>query len=121
MSAVVTRSVLDRLLTRIAVDPSTGCWEWQGAISSGYGRIWADGKLAYTHRVAHELLVGPIPPGFDIDHLCRNRSCCNPAHLEAVTRSTNLLRGETLTRAHRDDVNCGFDGCKNCARFRRAS
>lgn len=114
--------VLDRLLARIHRDASTGCWVWQGACNpNGYGRISDGGQMFYTHRVAFELLVGSIPANHDIDHLCRNRSCCNPAHLEAVTRRTNLLRGETLTRAHRDDVNCGFDGCKNCARFRRAA
>lgn len=116
------RPAIDRLLARAHEDTSTGCWLWAGASNpEGYGRIWVEDRLGYTHRVAYEAFVGPIPDGYDIDHLCRNRGCCNPDHLEAVTRRTNLLRGETLTRAHRDGVNCGFDGCPNCSRFRVAS
>lgn len=82
------------------VDRSAGpdeCWPWVGAIqSAGYGFI--TGKLA--HRSAYELTVGPIPSGLTIDHLCCNRRCCNPSHMEVVTREENSRRGER-TRASR--------------------
>src|SRR5690606_13797613 len=62
------------------------CWEWTGALNSrGYGCVGIDSKRYLTHRVAYEALVGPIPEGLTIDHLCRNKVCCNPAHLEPVT------------------------------------
>jgi len=75
----------------------TPCWLWMGNKDKlGYGRIslggW-EGKLTLTHRLAYELLIGPIPEGKELDHLCRNPSCVNPAHLEAVSHSTNLKRG----------------------------
>jgi HNH endonuclease len=75
-------------------EPMSGCWLWFGAqISEGYGQLVVDGKRAGAHRLAHERWVGPIPCGFVIDHLCRNPSCVNPEHLEAVTTRENLLRG----------------------------
>jgi hypothetical protein len=90
-----------RLMRRIRVTTPDGCWEWQGAKSKGYGRIQVgsavDGsyRLASTHRVAYEHFVGPIPDGYHIDHLCRNPSCCNPAHLEPVTPGENVRRGNS--------------------------
>lgn len=73
------------------------CWEWKaGRNQSGYGVIGAGGnggRPLRAHRVLYEILVGPIPAGLDIDHLCRNRGCVNPAHLEPVTRSENVRRG----------------------------
>lgn len=76
-----------------------GCWEWTaGKNAAGYGvfknRRWPQhSRLA--HRVLYTLLVGPIPAGLELDHLCRNRGCVNPKHLEPVTRRVNTLRGET--------------------------
>lgn len=79
------------------VDRSGGlfaCWEWTASIRhSGYGCLGVDGKTVYAHRWAWEAANGPIPPGLDIDHLCRNRACVNPTHLEPVTRQENIRRG----------------------------
>lgn len=77
---------------------ATGCWRWLGhCLSSGYGRVGARGILA--HRLAYEELVGPIPDGLEIDHLCRNRGCVNPAHLEPVTHVENLRRAHLARKA----------------------
>lgn len=67
------------------------CWPWRGAIQSkGYGMV----GHRLVHRVVYELVHGPIPAGLTIDHLCRNRACANPSHLEAVTMKVNYDRGE---------------------------
>ncbi len=91
------RPAIERVLARVVVDNSTACWNFTGAQNGvGYGVVGAgrrgDGNV-FTHRVTYEHYIGPIPPGMDIDHLCRNRVCCNPDHLEAVTRRENIMRG----------------------------
>lgn len=75
------------------------CWDWTGHVSvGGYGKIrWACFDESYTHRVAWTMLVGPIPDGLFLDHLCRNRTCCNPDHLEVVTHQENMDRGFSPT------------------------
>jgi hypothetical protein len=70
------------------------CWLWTAAKSSGgYGRLNVEGRLVQAHRLAYELLTGPIPPELDIDHLCRVHNCVNPDHLEPVTHAENTRRG----------------------------
>lgn len=94
------RPVADRIRERVIVTDA-GCWEWQGSRNAdGYGRIWTgskadgSGRNAHVHREAYEALVGPIPDGLVLDHLCRNPPCCNPAHLEPVTsRENTIARG----------------------------
>lgn len=81
------------------VDPDTGCWVWQRAIKpEGYGYLTYKGKTTYAHRLFFERVYGPIPKGMDIDHLCRNRACVNPDHMEVVTRQENALRGHRARR-----------------------
>lgn len=99
MAAPATQPIADRVAARVVIT-TAGCHEWTGAIGAdGYGRIKlrVDGRPATlaTHRVAYELANGPIPDGLHIDHLCRNRPCCNPAHLEAVTQAVNNERMRT--------------------------
>lgn len=72
------------------------CWEWTGAINgSGYGNAWLHGKVRRAHRVVYEVLVGPIPAGLELDHLCRNRKCVRPEHLEPVSHKVNSLRSSS--------------------------
>ena len=84
------------------------CWLWLGAKkTNGYGRI-RNGRDIYVHRFAYELLVGTIPKGLTIDHLCRNRACVNPAHLEAITNKDNILRGKGLSAREAQRTHCPY-------------
>jgi hypothetical protein len=70
-----------------------GCWQWTGCTNNdGYGFVFVNGKSCGAHRVAYQLANGPIPDGLEIDHLCKNPGCCNPAHLDAVTHQENMKR-----------------------------
>ena len=88
---------MDRFYAKVApMMDDRGCWEWTGCKTvRGYGLFWLGKKLAVAHRAAYELLVGPIPEKLTLDHLCRNTSCVNPRHLEAVTNKVNNARGNS--------------------------
>ena len=102
-------SALDRVLGHIddsSLDPAA-CWVWQGSRSRhGYGRIMRFGKMQHAHRMVWDLLVGPIDPGLVIDHLCRNKACVNPEHLEPVTNEVNVMRGEGPTARNARKTHC---------------
>lgn len=84
------------------------CWVWAaGRNNYGYGVVDDEGRKKVAHRLVFELLVGPIPHGLHLDHLCRNRGCVNPAHLEPVTQRTNLLRGTGVTAKCAAKTHCG--------------
>lgn len=86
---------------RFVAKSSDGCWEWMGARGGkGYGTFWVgSGKFANAHRWAYSHFVGPIADGLQLDHLCRNRACVRPDHLEPVTASVNVLRSYAARRA----------------------
>lgn len=83
----------DRVRDKIRTGVNGECWQWVGAIqSSGYGSLVIDGRHYLAHRYTYEVLAEPIPDGLQIDHLCQNKRCCNPAHLEPVTAKENNAR-----------------------------
>lgn len=87
------RPLTERMREKIRICAETGCHEWTaGRSSQGYGVIHHTGRQHRAHRVAWEINRGPIPSGKHIDHLCRNRGCVNPDHLEPVMPRENILR-----------------------------
>lgn len=89
------------------VKKTDSCWNWIGYIhSDGYGGFWINGKTKQAHRIAYELIKGKIPNGLQLDHLCRNRKCVNPDHLEPVTARENILRGEGQAFVNSNKTHC---------------
>lgn len=128
---------IDRFMAKVAV-ADTGCWMWLGhsvGTTAKYGRFRPTTAAAdlqvYAHRWSYEHFIGPIPDGFDIDHLCRVKLCVNPEHLEAVTHAENQRRMRlALCRRGIHDLtnpaNCRWDskgqrrGCRLCHAERAA-
>lgn len=120
--------VLERFWAR--VEQSGDCWSWTGAKNDrGYGQIRVDGRIVYAHRFSYQVHLGSIPDSLQIDHLCRNRSCVRPDHLEPVTSAENTRRGEPASRTQcprghaYDEANTGRSArtgrrfCKACHSF----
>ena len=93
----------DAIRSRISAPNAEGCMLWTGAVSAqGYGRFCR----SWAHRLVYEAVVGPVPEGLQLDHLCRNRLCVNPEHLEPVTNRVNTLRGEGPTALNAKKTHC---------------
>lgn len=130
-----------RVFSKLHVIHPAGCWWWTGAPDHlGYGRIGKGRRgrgMLPAHRAVYLLLVGPIPQGKELDHLCRNPPCCNPDHLQPVTRREHVHRSYSISAAHgkRDTCLKGHpkDGwtltkksgwiryCKACARAKSSA
>ena len=117
----------ERLASRVSIDESSGCWNWIGGMyhHTGYARI----DETCAHRVVYIHVHGSIPEGLEIDHLCRNRRCVNPEHLEAVTHQVNVRRGLVSGKTQcpaghpygPDDFDRdGWRHCRECHRLRQA-
>jgi hypothetical protein len=134
-NGIVPRPPIERLRAKLALDPATGCMEWTGALDrKGYARLaMGEGRNKIAHRVAYEAERGPIPDGLTIDHLCRNKRCSNPDHLEAVTFAENTRRenaqrpvathcprGHEWTPANTYSQSNGRRTCRACRRMRDA-
>jgi hypothetical protein len=103
----MTPAVLpSRLSDKIRV--SNGCWEWQASTIKGYGQIQWQMRRWVTHRLVWTMLVGDIPDGLVLDHLCRNRACCNPDHLRVCTLGENTLApgSESVTARNALQTHC---------------
>lgn len=123
------KTIERRILDHVSISESTGCWEWTGRLNpKGYGKIHAD-RYRRVHRVAYECFVGPLIEGLTIDHLCKNKRCVNPKHLEQVTLAENMARagltlhgGSHCMRGHEfteDNIYWRADkGTRECKRCR---
>lgn len=127
---------LRRFAPKVHVSES-GCWQWTGNThpKNGYARVWfdrRDDRLA--HRVSYEWANGQIPEALVLDHLCRNRSCVNPAHLQPVSNVENVMRGESVWALNAKKTHClrghpfdeantriynGMRHCLECSRIRK--
>ena len=114
-------TTFERFNAKVVTDAETGCWRWTGVRThDGYGTLFE----GYAHRVSYELFVGPIPEGLEVDHLCNNRCCVNPEHLEPVTREENIRRqverrthcksGHPYTPENTYVRPCGARQCRAC-------
>jgi hypothetical protein len=119
------------ILKKCTPEPSNGCWLWAGYVNErGYARLTYRGKIYRAHRFSYEAFVGEIPEGLVLDHLCRERSCVNPEHLEAVTNKENILRGVGPSAKNAKKTHCprgheyaytdktGSRVCRECERIR---
>lgn len=124
-------ALMDRVFAKCATSV-TGCVEWTGTVSHGYGQVTRrDGSMVVVHRVVYEEFVGTIPDGMQLDHLCRNRRCCRLDHLEVVTPQVNVRRamgwtfddGWVCKRGHRVIESRVRDGvrCKQCLDMHRSN
>jgi len=143
MRVYAVQDPLDRFWSKVEPEPNSGCWLWVGGCNrEGYGRINLGRRglgVMLAHRFSFERFRGPLPvwPAAALDHLCRIRSCVNPAHLEIVTQSENWKRGQSWNARARLEGRClrghpyteastfergnGFIYCRQCVREDRAA
>ena len=99
MKGIYSMDAVARVAAFSMPEPFSGCWLWAGSLSgNGYGAIQYRGRQVVAHKLSYEAHVGPVPEGLELDHTCRLRCCVNPAHLEPVTRKTNIRRSSLVGR-----------------------
>lgn len=108
----VSPKSISRVFAKITINSNNGCWVWNGSTTSGgYGNVRINKKLYRTHRLMYKLFVGEIPNGKGrnipvLDHLCNNRLCCNPTHLQLISDRDNILKGNGATAKKHRQVYC---------------
>lgn len=102
------KPVAERFMEKVVLIPESTCWYWIGStIPQGYGYFSHNGKKRVAHRVSYELFVGPLDTQKQIDHLCRERGCVNPRHLEPVSAHENVHRSDrTIASIHSKKTHC---------------
>ena len=98
----------ERIKAKIDFEGPGGCWIWKGYVDpQGYGQLCYNGKPHIRpQRMIYEIMVGVIPAGLTLDHLCRNRACVHPKHLEPVSNKENVLRGTGLSAENARKIHC---------------
>lgn len=99
---MITEKEAKRIFPYISIDKNTWCWNWTRQLHDGYGRIYFRGRPWHVHRVLYLWKYGELPEygngkKFVVDHICKNRACCNPDHLRILTNSENVLSGDGVT------------------------
>lgn len=105
----MAKTAEERFIEKIEVDAATGCWNWTASLfaRTGYAQFrYSPQKNGRGHCWAYEHYVGPVPPGLQLDHLCRNKRCVNPGHLEAVTAQENVLRSDNACGLNARKTHC---------------
>lgn len=119
--------LLPRFVDKVRIDAVSGCWLWTASRhhTTGYGSFGFEGKIIAAHRYSYRMVVGPIPEGLELDHLCANRACANPFHIEPVTHAENNRRSAARRTKSRG---CGhtydgvdFRGHRICTACHKAS
>ena len=105
--SLLNEKQIQKFIKRIKMDLLSDCWNWVGYLSKdGYARISINGIQSYGHRLSYQYWKGNIPNGLQLDHLCRNRKCVNPNHLECVTTQENIRRGFSIATINSLKTHC---------------
>lgn len=125
------KTIEDKIEKYVTVNTGNGCWEWTGGIQSqGYGTTRYEGKNWLVHRLVYTYYKGDIAAGLVIDHMCKNKVCCNPDHLQTISPKENVLLGEGPTAKNSKKEEClyghaydaldkrGFRYCRTCKAYK---
>lgn len=122
------QKTITRLFSKICVSVDSSfngspCWEWTASLNKGYGQLFFDGRQRQAYRITYAWLVSPIPHGQaagDLDHLCRNKKCVNPCHLDFVSHAENAIRAFKARSICKNGHSISGGSCATCKRDRQA-